>query len=157
MALDRLEHFANKMRRKMTPAETRLYNTLLIALHPFDAILKAQEVVGYYIADFMIYPARVVIECDGVHHYSQHGKAYDKRRDTTMRNAGIRTMRFSNQRIYRQLPQVIAEILAFCGDFQPKVEKTPLGAPVIHKLPMVYGKALRKRRASEYQRIYRVP
>lgn len=151
MALGRLERFANKMRREMTPAETRLYNALLIALHPFKATVRPQEIVGYYIADFMIYPARVAIECDGAHHSSQHGKAYDKRRDTTMRNAGIRTLRFANQRIYRELPKVIAEVLAFCGDFQPKAEKTPLGAPIVRKLPTVYGKGLRRKRWSESQ------
>ena len=138
----------------MTPAETRLYNALLAALHPFDVTVKAQEVVGYYIADFMIYPARVVIECDGAHHFTKHGAAYDKRRDTAMRNAGIRTMRFENNRIFNELHKVIAEVLAFCGDFEPK--KTPLGAPIVRRIPTVYGKGLRSRRWSESQ-FYRTP
>lgn len=133
--MSRLEHYATRMRRKPTAAESRLYNALLAALHPFEATVKCQEVVGYYIADFMIYPARVVIECDGAHHFTKHGAAYDKRRDTAMRNAGIRTLRFENDRVFRELHKVIAEILAFCGDFQPKVERTPLGAPIVRRMP----------------------
>jgi very-short-patch-repair endonuclease len=151
MAASKIERWANQMRRKMTPAESRLHNALLAALFPFNAQVKAQEVVGYYIADFMIYPARVVVECDGAHHKSKHGEAYDRRRDTTMRRAGIRTIRFENWRIYKQLPQVIAEILAFCGDFHPKPLTTPLGAPIVRKLPTVYGRRLRSRRWSESQ------
>lgn len=136
----RIEQYAKRMRREMTPAETRLYNALLIALRPFEATIKAQEVVGYYIADFMIYPARVVIECDGAQHRTNHGRAYDKRRETTMRNAGIRTLRFPNWRVTGQTRKVVEEILAFCGDFQPLIQKTPLGASIVHKMPTVYGK-----------------
>lgn len=140
---DKLERYAGRMRRQPTPAESRLYNALLIALHPFSAELKFQEVVGYYIADFMIYPARVCIECDGAHHFTSHGAAYDKRRETTMRNAGIRTLRFENGRIMRDTTRVVAEIIAFCGDFKEKVERTPLGSPIVQRLAP--GRALNKR------------
>ena len=148
-----LEDRARQMRRSPTPAERCLCEALSIALKEFNAHIKSQEVVGYYIADLMIYPARVVIECDGGHHYTKKGKAYDKRREMTMRNAGIRTLRFPNWRVLEQTPTVVKEILRFCGDFQPKIERTPLGARVVYKIPPLQRRGRDKWRESWFRRI----
>jgi very-short-patch-repair endonuclease len=157
--MNRIEKYALRMRRKMTAAEQRLYDSLLIALHPFHATVKAQEVIGCYIADFVIEPARVVVECDGSQHETREAKDYDARRELDMYRAGYRTIRFDNWRVLRQTRQVVTEILTFCGDFRPKPRKTPLGAPIIERLPM--GRARHKTRKARKRwsegMFYRVP
>ena len=111
-----LENRAERMRREPTPAEKLLYMELLKAFAPYEASVHCQEPIGYYIADFMIYPFRLVVECDGSHHHTPKGLAYDGRRETAMRELGIFTLRFDNAEILADPHRVIAAIMDFCRD-----------------------------------------
>jgi very-short-patch-repair endonuclease len=118
-----LENRAERMRREPTPAEKLLYMELLKAFAPYEASVHCQEPIGYYIADFMIYPFRLVVECDGSHHHTPKGLAYDGRRETAMRELGIFTLRFDNAEILTNPQRVIEQVLDFCGDgLMPKKE-----------------------------------
>ena len=58
---------AQKLRREMTKEERHLWYDFLRTI-PFT--VNRQKVIGWYIADFYIAQARLVIELDG----SQHGE-----------------------------------------------------------------------------------
>lgn len=125
------------MRRKPTPSESLLYNALLIELRPFDVVLKSQEPISYYIADFIIYPKRVVIEVDGGYHSTLKQQAYDQRRDSAFRALGITTLRIQSRRVYAEMPKVIAEIREVLGEMRPK--KARSGAVQITYCPPAYA------------------
>jgi very-short-patch-repair endonuclease len=108
------------MRRKPTPSEDRLHCALLAELKPFDVVLKSQEPISYYIADFMVYPQRVVIEIDGGYHKTKKQQSYDRRRDCSFSALGIRTLRIEARRVFYDLRGVIAEIHTYLGDLKPK-------------------------------------
>lgn len=148
-----LEVRANEMRRSPTPAESLLYLELLKALEPYRATLKSQEPVGYYIADFMIYPSRVIVECDGAHHREHKGIAYDRRRDTALRELGIRTLRFSNGDILATPTKVVAQILDYCRD-SLMLKDGDLGEVKVTQCPPAKAGAGRKKaRADYYKRL----
>lgn len=112
--------YAQEMRRRPTPSEEALYSALLSALAPFDASVKCQEAVSYYIADFMIYPARVVVEVDGSYHATAKARAYDARRDSAMKALGIKVLRFRNDDVLGNTQAVCSKILEACGELKPR-------------------------------------
>jgi very-short-patch-repair endonuclease len=109
-----------------------LYLALLTALRPFHVVLVAQEVIGQYIADFCIYPSRVVIEVDGLSHCGERQRAYDARRDTFMRNLGIRVFRFTNLEVESDADGVAKIIISHCGNLESmSANQTPIRIPEV--------------------------
>ena len=84
--------FARRLRRDATPAEKKLW--LLLRRPPFAAAkFRRQVPIGPYVADFLSFSARLVIEADG----SQHGAdSRDSRRDAWFGRQGWRVLRFPN-------------------------------------------------------------
>ena len=78
-----------------------------------------QHVVGPYIADIFIPYAKLVIEADGATHAGR--KQYDQRRETYMRNRGLRTIRFQNIEVHQDLQGVVSKCLEACGELKPFV------------------------------------
>lgn len=120
----RLEYFAKEMRREPTRAECLLYNELLKALSEYDMRVVCQEPISYFIADFMIYPQRIVVEVDGGYHLTPKAMAYDKRRESSLKALGIRVMRFPNARVFSEVKLVVDEILRDCAPLPQKRAKT---------------------------------
>ncbi len=118
-------NYANQLRRSLTHAEERLYSELLVAFKNSSIIVACQEPISYYIADFMLYPQRIAIECDGGYHLTPKAQAYDRRRTTAMNQLGIRVLRFTNRRVLYETTAVIQEILAACGPLEPKSDGGP--------------------------------
>ncbi len=87
-----LGSFARRMRREPTDAEARLWS-LLRARRFAGFKFRRQVPVGSYIADFVCYSARLIIELDG----SQHADcARDETRDAYLRGQGFRILRIWN-------------------------------------------------------------
>jgi very-short-patch-repair endonuclease len=124
------------MRREPTPAELLLHNALTSAFRPFAVRVAHQEPVGYYIADFMIHPCRIVVEVDGGYHRAGKQRAYDQRRDSAMKALGIRVLRFENDRVLSDAAAVAAEILATCGPLQARGDAP---APQVTQCPPAYA------------------
>ncbi len=80
------------MRREPTDAEARLWS--LLRPRRFAGFkFRRQVPVGPYIADFMCYSARLIIELDG----SQHaGNPHDLTRDAYLRAQGFHILRLWN-------------------------------------------------------------
>ncbi len=71
-----------------------------------DARFRRQVPVGPYVADFLSYGARLVVEADG----AGHDAAKDARRDAWFAGQGWRVVRFSNSAILTDLLLVKASI-----------------------------------------------
>jgi very-short-patch-repair endonuclease len=102
-----IEETARKLRNNLTPAETRLWETLrnkqLEGLR-----FRCQHPVGNFILDFYCPSCKLVVEVDGeIHAYQAE---YDNQRTNKLAEYGYTLIRFSNEQIINDLPNVLAEI-----------------------------------------------
>ena len=99
-----------ELRKNLTEAEKALWKNLrgkrLEGLKFFR-----QYGIGAYIADFYCPQQRLVIEVDGGQHFSEEGKNYDAQREEYMSSLGIRTLRFSNLDILKNIDGVWERII----------------------------------------------
>ena len=106
---------ARRLRRRMSPAEARLWNALrteqLKAGH-----FRRQVPLGPYYADFASHRARLVIEVDGGSHFADAAQAHDARRDAFLQAEGYRVLRVTTADVLNRLEGVYAAILAAVGD-----------------------------------------
>ena len=98
---------AKELRQKQTPVEQMLWQCLRAnQLH--GAKFRRQHNIGQYIVDFYCHAAKLVIELDGGIHELQ--KAQDRDRDTYLKANGLQVLRFPNEEITQNLPQVLQTI-----------------------------------------------
>lgn len=119
-----IQAFARGMRLDPTSQEDKLYSALLLAFDPYKATVHSQEPIGPFVADFLIAPCNIVIEVDGGYHFDAKQKRSDRRRDTFMRNKGLRIMRFRNDQIDRNPKACAQYILSQCLPLPPFTERT---------------------------------
>ncbi|MDP2117041.1 MAG: DUF559 domain-containing protein [Brevundimonas sp.] len=105
---DWLSQLAKEMRRAPVLYERRLWK-LLRDRRLADLKFRRQVVLGRYIADFVCFRHRLIVEADGPHH---EDRAQDVPRDDWLRARGFRVLRFPNQQIEARREQVVAAILA---------------------------------------------
>jgi very-short-patch-repair endonuclease len=98
---------AKKLRREITPEESRLWNEVrsnrLDGLH-----FRRQQIIGSYVVDFYCEAADLVIELDGAGHLLS--VAEDKARDEELRARGIEVMRIANYEVRDNLDAVLKRI-----------------------------------------------
>ncbi|WP_242023015.1 type ISP restriction/modification enzyme [Pseudanabaena mucicola] len=98
---------AKELRQKQTPAEQMLWQCLRAnQLH--GAKFRRQHNIGQYIVDFYCHAAKLVIELDGGIHELQ--KDRDSDRDAYLKANGLQVLRFPNEEITQNLPQVLQTI-----------------------------------------------
>ncbi len=106
----------------MTDAERRLWYRL--RAHRLRGIkFKRQAVIGRYIADFVCFERKLIIEVDGGQH---DGKGSDVARDRWLADQGFRVMRFWNNEMLQHTDAVISRILEAAGDSADPSPGTPL-------------------------------
>ncbi|WP_145523302.1 endonuclease domain-containing protein [Virgibacillus sp. SK37] len=90
-----------------SPIEKRVYNGLLQhGLYPIS-----QYRVGKYRIDLAFPKQLIAIECDGkAYHSTPKQKAHDRRKDKFLRDRGWIVLRFSGNKIHRDLPDVVRRI-----------------------------------------------
>jgi very-short-patch-repair endonuclease len=95
----------------MTPAEARLWERLrrnqLEGLH-----FRRQQVIDGFIADFYCHAVGLVVEVDGDIHNGQAD--YDAERDRVFARHGLRTLRVSNDEVFRDIGAVLNQVAAAC-------------------------------------------
>lgn len=135
----RQKRFVKKLKLQAAPQEVMLHGALLCAFQSYRVTVCFQEPIGPYIADFFLYPLNIVVEVDGGIHRIPSVASRDKRRDTYMRNKGIKVLRFTNDEVEQDASAIAARIVAECGEL-PKP-----GDPVaVTKCPpgdAIHGKA----------------
>ncbi len=97
---------ARQLRREMTDAERALWH--LVRARRFVGFkIRRQVPIGPYIADFLCFERRLLIECDG----SQHAdNPRDERRDAWFRERGFQTLRFWNHDVLNHR-EIVADTL----------------------------------------------
>lgn len=100
---------AQKMRAEPTRAERALW-AFLSDRQQGGIKFRRQAPMWGYIADFYAPSVRLCIEVDGGYHITRVGA--DAKRDADLARHGIRTMRFTNERVMRETDAVLAEINA---------------------------------------------
>ncbi|KAF0106406.1 MAG: putative restriction endonuclease-like [Anaerolineaceae bacterium] len=108
-----LFHRAKELRRKMTPAEIKLW-AYLRAHRANDAGFRRQHAIGPYIPDFCAPRRKLIIEVDGSQHLDQ--TEYDAERTTYLEHHGYRVLRFFNGDIMNDINGVMGVILEELGD-----------------------------------------
>jgi very-short-patch-repair endonuclease len=102
---------ARNLRRRLTPAERRLWHAL--KAHRFqDLHFRRQVPIGPYIADFICYGAKLVIEVDGEQHGFDRNATRDQERDRWSAGQGFRVLRFWNADVLKQIDSVLDTIYA---------------------------------------------
>lgn len=99
---------AQELRHREANAEKTLWSHL--RKNQLGVKFRRQHLLGDYIADFYCHPARLVIEVDGRYHIKKSQKEYDRSRDETMNQLGIKVLRFSNKMVLDNLENVLEEI-----------------------------------------------
>jgi very-short-patch-repair endonuclease len=111
---------ARALRRLMTDAERKLW--LALRARRFAAAkFRRQVPIGPYVADFLCYEQRLVIEVDGGQHAES---ARDRLRDRWFEQNGFRVLRFWNNEVLNNLEGVSTAILSLLAERQN--EPSPL-------------------------------
>ncbi len=111
---------ARRLRRDATEAEKRLWRRLREAFP--EAKFRRQSPVGPYVADFLSFRHRLVIEVDGGQHALQAER--DSRRSQFLRNQGYQVMRFWNNEVMENADGVLQ---AIGGALRPHPAPLPAG------------------------------
>lgn len=104
----RLSGRARELRKAMTDAERRLWGRL--RNEQLGARFRRQAPIGPYIADFVCFAQRLVIECDGGQHAEPVQAAHDGERTAFLEDAGFRVLRFWNNEVLGNLDGVVERI-----------------------------------------------
>ncbi len=102
--------FARALRQNETSAEAKLWGYLRdrrLQGHKF----VRQKPIGKFIADFVCFECKLIVEVDGATHGGAHEVAYDLRREAYLRGEGFEIFRCNNEDVYKNLEGVLDGIL----------------------------------------------
>lgn len=111
---------AKDLRRNMTEAEMLLWNYLKNGVHGLK--FRRQHPIGIYIADFYCHKIKLIVEIDGGVHDKKEIKEYDLKRENDLKNWGYKIIRFTNERVFSEINNVLAEINSTVEDLN-KISK----------------------------------
>lgn len=102
---------ARELRNHATDAERILWKYLRNS--QLEGVkFRRQQPVEDYIADFVSFDPRLVVELDGSQHAQNHH--YDQKRDVCLHNNGFIVLRFWNNEIFENIDGVLAVIRRHC-------------------------------------------
>jgi very-short-patch-repair endonuclease len=130
---------AKVLRTHPTKAEKCLWQRLQLKHLGFK--FYRQKPLGDYIVDFFCPKARLVIEIDRGHHFTQIGKENDKFRDEYMKSLELKILRFSNSDITNNIDSLvesISKILPYPPSKRGIIHKEVGEAPLLtmHRPPL---------------------
>ena len=102
--------FAKKLRKEMTKAEVILWNRLR-ELNTRGFKFRRQHPIPPYVADFAHIKGKLVIEIDGVTHWTDERAVRDRRRDAFMHADGWEVVRFPDKEVYENADGVVENIV----------------------------------------------
>ena len=98
---------AQELRSGMTPEEKHLWYDFLKKL---PVTVNRQKVIGWYIVDFYVAEAKLVIELDGIQHYDETARIKDAYRDKYLASQGIYVLRYLNYDVFSKFTGVCHDI-----------------------------------------------
>jgi very-short-patch-repair endonuclease len=99
---------ARELRHEMTPAEKILWDE--VRANKLGVHFRRQQIVAGFIVDFYCHAASLVIELDGGIHNAKNQKENDTEREKALREMGLKVIRFRNEEVIGQLPDVLNTI-----------------------------------------------
>jgi very-short-patch-repair endonuclease len=104
----KLTFAARKLRTSTTDVERLLWQR--VRAHRLGGFkFKRQEPIGRYVADFVCYEAKLVVELDGGQH--AEARVQDEKRDAWLRGQGFAVLRYWNNEVTQNLEGVLEDIL----------------------------------------------
>ncbi|MGJ3264915.1 MAG: endonuclease domain-containing protein [Salinarimonas sp.] len=110
---------AGPLRRRLSPAEKRLWWHLRHRLPLEGTHFRRQVALGAYVVDFCCLKHRLVIEVDGTSHSYDAQQARDANRDRALEADGFRVLRFTNDMVLREPEVVIDTVCAVLKEGLP--------------------------------------
>ncbi len=105
---------ARELRQCETRAEAVLWTALRNRRLANLKFRRQHPIAGTaFVADFLCYEARLVIELDGEIHETQQQE--DLHRQQAIEEAGYQVLRFKNDHVLNQLEDVLTTIIALCN------------------------------------------
>ncbi|OGE87973.1 MAG: hypothetical protein A3J07_02205 [Candidatus Doudnabacteria bacterium RIFCSPLOWO2_02_FULL_49_13] len=101
---------SRSLRKNQTPWENKLWYNLR-AKRFKGYRFRRQFVIGYYIVDFCCFEKKLIIELDGGQHNEEQTQLNDKERTEFLKSQGFKVIRFWNNDIQKNLPEVLETIL----------------------------------------------
>ncbi|MGD1908489.1 MAG: endonuclease domain-containing protein [Leptolyngbyaceae cyanobacterium] len=115
-----IEQAARQLRQQLTSAEAKLWSALR-GRQLKGIKFRCQHPIGRFIVDFYCPAYKLVIEVDGDSHTQQAD--YDRARTEHLQQFGYRVLRFTNQAVMRELPQVLQQIAQFTeSEVSPRID-----------------------------------
>jgi very-short-patch-repair endonuclease len=100
---------ARKLRKRMTPAEEKLWpflrNRKFMGLK-----FRRQHPIDKYIVDYICIEKKLVVEIDGGIHQKPEQKEYDSERTADLERYGLKMLRLSNEDVLNDVIKVLKEI-----------------------------------------------
>jgi len=118
------------MRRRLTPAEFRLWN-LLRGRQLEGLRFRRQAPIGSYIADFVCFERKIVVEVDGGQHFRHSTSRTDSVRDAWLRTQGFAVLRFANTDVMSDGAAVCDAILSVATVRDPVDLRNPSPKPAV--------------------------
>ena len=87
---------AKSLRKNATPQENHLWYDFLST---YEVRFQRQKAIDHFIADFYCHKAKLVIEIDGLQHYTIVGKQKDEFRTEILNGYDLKVIRFTNHQI----------------------------------------------------------
>ena len=115
---------ARTLRREMTDAERRLWR-ILRSRQLEGYKFRRQAPIDHYIADFVCFSHRLIIEAYGGQHAIQVKR--DQHRTDYLERNGFRGIRFWNNEVFESVEGVCAHILEVLSETAPHPDPLPQG------------------------------
>jgi very-short-patch-repair endonuclease len=122
---EKLQPYAKELRQNMTKAEACLWKYVLKAGKMRGYRFRRQRPVLNYIADFMCFDLRLIIEVDGYTHILDETYNKDQKKDLDLNRAGYHVLRFSDQEVLTGIWNVARCIEQFIEEFERIHPPTP--------------------------------
>lgn len=106
----RLKTISQRLRAKMTDVKKILWSKIRRKQINQTQFYR-QKPIGKYIADFYCPKLKIVIKVDGGQHYEDKNLIKDVERDYYFEQRGLRTLRFTNIDILKNINGVLQKIL----------------------------------------------
>jgi very-short-patch-repair endonuclease len=102
---------APRLRKSMTDAERRLWAALRKEMPETPGThFRRQMAIGPYVVDFVCLRHRLIVEVDGKFHDVPDQRLRDAERDAYLRSENFRVLRFSNEKVMREMPSVLRNL-----------------------------------------------
>ena len=104
-----LKAFSRNLRNNSTFAEVLLWNELK-AKKMLGFAFNRQKPLGNFIVDFYCKKLNLVIEIDGISHYSEEAHLQDEKRQQILEQLGLSFLRFDDEEVRTDMNNVLCAI-----------------------------------------------